>query len=357
MLIGREGEQALLRRLLADGRAGRGRALLVQGEAGIGKSALLAFCVEQAATARVITGAGREAEEHLPFAGLHLLMRPVADHMDALTPVQQTVMRNVFEAGSQGPEDRFRVAVAVQTLLAAVAARGHLVMLVDNVQWLDRCSAEVLLFAARRLAGTGVTMVFAGRDGRADFQSPDVQELTLRQLDSEASAELLTEHHPDRAAPVREGVLWEAEGNPLALLELPEAFAARERAGAFSPPIGPVGAPRLPQKVRDTLQTQVAALPGATRRLLLLMAIDDRGDLGVLVRAGQRLGVSIGDLESAEHGGLVGVRDRSVVFRHPLLRAAVRAASSLPQRLAAHDALAAAYEGEQDVDRQAWHLA
>ncbi|WP_433464567.1 helix-turn-helix transcriptional regulator [Spirillospora sp. CA-128828] len=357
MLHGREEEQALLRRMSAEGRAGRGNALVLRGDAGIGKSALLEFCAEQADAARVLRGAGIEAEGRLPFAALHLLLQPVADRIGALPHAQRAALGDVLGARPQTPESISAKGMALLALLTDIAADGHLLVLIDDAQWLDRFSAEVLLFAARRLRAQGVTMIFAGRGGPPEFPSPGIASRTLEPLDAAASAELLADLHPALVAPVRERILWEAAGNPMALAGLSGALTDRERLGGVFPPIGPLSGPRVPGTVREVFQARVTGLPRATRSLLLLAAIDDRGDLGVLVRAGHLLGVSVEDLEPAEHGGLIELGDRSLAFRHPLVRAVVRETSSLPQRLAAHNALGAAYEGELDGDRRAWHLA
>ncbi|WP_131763632.1 ATP-binding protein [Actinomadura fibrosa] len=356
MLYGREPEQALIDRMLADGRAGLSGSLVLSGDVGTGKSALLAFAADRASGARVVRVAGVEAEARLPFAGLHLLLRSVADRVEALPASQREVLRDPLGTGVSGPEECVRVGLAVLALLSGTGCDGRLAVLIDDAQWLDGPSAEALLFAARRLEAGGTTMIFAGRGGDG-FPAQGLPSRVLGPLDAEAAAGLLDERHPDLSPWVRERLLREAAGNPAALVALPAALTDRERTGGLFPPAGPVGLDRFPAEWRGAFDAQVAGLPAATRALLLLAALDDRGELGVLVCAGRRLGASVGDLEAAEQGGLIEVRDRRLVFRNPLLRAAIAAASSLPRRSAAHEALAAAYGDERDAERRAWHLA
>ncbi|MFF4415857.1 AAA family ATPase [Streptosporangium sp. NPDC001559] len=337
MLYGRAAEQAVIDRLLSEARAGRSGALLVRGEPGIGKTALL----DHAATgdARVLRGTGIESEAELPFAGLHLLLRPVLDRLDALPEQQERAVRAAFGLAAVQAGDRLLVGLAVLSLLSELAEEGPLLVLVDDAQWLDQASTDALLFAARRLDAEGVVLILAARD---PFTAQGIDELVLRGLDAPASAALLG---PEIDPVTRYRVLAEARGNPLALIELPKAAA------------GDGTAPALTDRVQNAFLGQVKRLPEATQGLLAVASAEDTGDLRVVLRAAATFGDFLEDLHPAESADLVRVQAGTVTFRHPLVRAAVYQGIPPSLRLAVHRALAEALDGREDADRRAWHLA
>ncbi|MEV0360579.1 AAA family ATPase [Nocardia sp. NPDC050697] len=344
-LLGRAAELARIDALLAAAQAGRSGALVLRGEAGIGKTALL----EHAAAAGLPTvrGAGLESEAELPFAALHLLVRG-AD-LTALPPRQRAALDGAFGLAEHDPADRMLIGLAVLSLLAEEAADGPLLCLVDDAHWLDRATAETLLFAARRLDAEGVALIFATRAGDDDFPAPGLPELPVGALPPEVAAALLDAGHTGLAPTVRYRALVEAAGNPLALLELPALLAAEVPGAAPEQP--------LPQRLRQAFHGRVARLPVATRTLLLVAAAADAADLGTVLRAGAALGAGAAELSPAERAGLVRTGTAGVVFRHPLLRSAVYQGAPLPERLAVHRALAAAATGPENADIRAWHLA
>ncbi|MFI6506654.1 AAA family ATPase [Streptosporangium sp. NPDC050855] len=354
MFHGRTDELAVIDRLLADARGRRSGALVVRGEAGIGKSALLDHAAAEAGDMRVLRGVGIESESELPFAGLHLLLRGVADHVDALPDRQARALRGALGMAPVSGGDRFLTGLAVLTLLADLAEDRPLLCLVDDAHWLDHASAEVLLFAARRLGAEGIALVFAARDLHAPaFPAPGLAEMRLSGLDGATAADLLAGHAADLPRHVREQILREARGNPLALLEL----SAAQREGQL--PAYPYNLGTLPthSRIQQTFTDRIATLPERTRTLLLVAAADDTGDPAVVLGAAARLGADVEDLEPAEHRRLLLFTEDRLVFRHPLIRAAAYRGATLSRRIAVHRALADTLEAHADADRRAWHLA
>ncbi|MFB4320211.1 AAA family ATPase [Actinomadura sp. 21ATH] len=359
-LHGRDGEIARIDRLVREARGGRGEALILRGEAGVGKTALLDHAAATAAGAgmAVLRGAGIETESGLPYAGLHLLLRRHLDRVDALPDGQAGALRAALGRGAAGEAggDRFLVGLAVLTLLADLAEERPLLCVVDDVQWLDRESAAALLFAVRRLEAEPLAVLLAERDddpagGTAEpaasgLAGSGLAELRLRGLGRDAAASLLAERAAELPRYEISEVLAEAAGNPLALLELPALRSGGARAGSsrFA---------RIQQGYAD----RVAALPAATRTLLLVAASDDGGDPGVILKAAGALGAAVADLEPAERRGLLSASEGRLEFRHPLVRTAVLAGAPLNARLEAHRALAAAYLDLGDPCHHAWHLA
>jgi len=352
VLHGRLAEQTVLDALLSHARDGRSGALAIIGEPGIGKTALLEYAAAQSDGMRVLRGTGIESEAELAFASLHLLLSPVLDHLDGLPDPQRTALSGALGLGPSQPGDRFLIALAVLSLLSELAEERPLVCLLDDVQWLDRASATALQFVARRLEGEGVAMLFAARESGQAFVTPGIAEMRLGGLDSDASAALLAERDTGLPASVREEILGEARGNPLALIELP-AVAERD-----APPGVPLLAP-LPvtSRLQDVFGHQVRSLPAATQTLLLVAAANDTGGLAPLLRAGAMLGGGIGDLASAEESGLVTLTAGKLVFRHPLVRAAIYHGAPRSDRIAVHGALADAFGESDDLARRAWHRA
>ncbi|MDP4500601.1 helix-turn-helix transcriptional regulator [Nonomuraea turcica] len=347
MLYGRQAEQAVIGGLL-DGRSG---ALVVRGEAGIGKSALLESCVA-GARVRVLRVTGVESEADLPFAALHLLLRPVVDHIEALPPQQAEALRGALGLGGATRGDRFLVGLATLSLLVELSAAGPVVCVVDDAQWLDGESADALLFAARRLYAEPVVVLFGAREG--DFPARGLPELRLGTLDAEAAREVLAEQAADLPPAVRDQVVAEAGGNPLALVELPRMLTAEQRRGAVVPLSFSLGAAQpVTDRVLTGFHDRIAALPEATRCCLLVAALDHHDELDVLAGAVGLLGASLADFAEAERAGLVRVGLGGVVFHHPLVRTAVLLGCDIAARMAAHRALAETV----DEDRRAWHLA
>jgi DNA-binding CsgD family transcriptional regulator len=346
MLRGRRAEQERIDALLAAARDGISGALVVRGEPGIGKTALLEYAAQRAGGMRVLRGAGIESEAELPFAGLHMLLRPAADALEALPGPQRQAIASAFGLGAAGGGDRFLVGAAVLSLLAHLAEAQPLLCLVDDAQWLDRPSAEALLFAARRLDREGVVVLFAVREHSGEFAPAGVPELPLAGLDVESAGALLDDLGAGLAADQRERLITETHGNPLALRELPPLIATQ---GVY------LGLIPLTSRVLGAFHHQVGALPARSRRMLLVAAADDTGDLPTLLLAADTLGLGPADLQPAETSGLVSVTAGGLAFRHPLIRAAVYHGAPLAQRVAVHAALAAA--NADDVDRRAWHLA
>jgi DNA-binding CsgD family transcriptional regulator len=347
MLYGRQAELSVIAELL-EGRSG---ALVVRGVAGIGKSALLESAAASA-HARVLRVTGVESEADLPFAALHLLLRPALEHAEALPRQQLEALRGAFGCGGTTRGDPFLVGLATLSLLAELSTAGPVLCLVDDAQWLDGESADALLFAARRLHAEPVTVLFAAREG--GFPARGLPELWLGELDVEAARKLLSEQVADLPPAVRDQLLAEAGGNPLALIELPRMLTPEQRRGARVPLSSSLGtAQPVTDRVLTGFRDRVSELPDATRACLLVAALDDHDELDVLERALGLLGASLDDFADAERAGLVRVGPMGVAFRHPLVRTAVLMACDIAGHRAAHRALAETV----DDDRRAWHLA
>ncbi|WP_245899874.1 helix-turn-helix transcriptional regulator [Nonomuraea indica] len=350
MLYGRPEETATIDRLLQRARNGGSGALVLRGEAGIGKSALLDHAVETAADLRVIRGAGIESESELPFAGLHLLLRGVLDRIDALPDRPAQALRGALGLAAAVESDRFLVGLGVLLLLADLAEERPVLCVVDDAHWLDGASAEALLFAARRLEAEGVVMLFAVREVHAPaFPTPGVAELRLAGLAPEAAARLLDEQARTLPRHVRDQILQEAQGNPLALLEL---LAAQREGQLVAEPYGAYALSTF-SRIQQTFADRIATLPEATQTLLLVAAAEQDGDPATVFGAAERLGAGVSDLEPAEDRRLLGMSGDRLTFRHPLIRTAAYRGATVSARLAVHRALAQVLDG----DRRAWHLA
>src|SRR5271170_8102420 len=291
-LYGRDAELAALSDLLDQARHGISGTLVLRGDPGIGKTALVSHVIAQSDGFRIIRGAGIEEESELPFAGLHLLLRPALDRVDALPGVQAEALRGALGLAKAGPPDRFLVGLAVLSLLAELAAERPLLCVVDDAQWLDRASADALLFAARRLDTESIVLLLCARTGA--LTAAGLPELTLPGLSAQAATELLPDGLP---ASRRYRVLAEAAGNPLALLELPRVLAGAQ--------------PEIPLPLTDRLraafETQLTGLPEPTRTVLLVAAAEGTGDLAPILRAAGLLGASLADLDPARAAGLIEV--------------------------------------------------
>ncbi|HEY2656055.1 MAG TPA: AAA family ATPase, partial [Solirubrobacteraceae bacterium] len=349
VLQGRRAEREALKRLLEAVRGGQSRVLVVRGEPGVGKTALLASAVSSARGFRVIRAAGVESEMELAFAALQQLCTPLLDRLDRLPVPQRDALAVAFGLRGGEAPDRFLVGLAVLSLLAEVADEQPLLCVVDDAQWLDRVSAQALVFVARRLWAEPVAVVFATRDPGGELEGlPGLVVQGLRNGDARALLGSVLRVPLDER--VRERLLAETRGNPLALLELPRGLTPAELAGGF----GLLGALGLSGRIEDSFQRRLAELPAETQRLLLVAAAEPVGDPVLVWRAAERLG--IGGQAALDTDGLLTIGAR-MTFRHPLVRSAVYRAASPNERRAVHRALADATDPEVDPDRRAWHLA
>jgi DNA-binding CsgD family transcriptional regulator len=351
MLLDRVAEREVLGQLLDSARDGRSGALVVWGEPGAGKSALLDYAVESSSGLRLARAVGVESEMELAFAALHQLCGPMLDRLDRLPPAQRDALSVALGLSAGDAPDRFLVGLAVLGLLARAAERQPLLCVIDDAQWLDRASAQMLGFVARRLLGEAVALVFATREPIEEFSGlPKLLVGGLADRDADALLDSVLRVAIDQR--VRERIVAETRGNPLALLELPRGMTPAELAGGF----GVLGAPRLSGRIEESFQRREAALPAATRRLLLVAAAEPVGDPVLLWRAAGRLAIGPEAAVAAQVDGLLTIGAR-VTFRHPLARSAVYGAASLGERRAVHQALAEATDPEADPDRRAWHRA
>ena len=350
-LMSRRRESDALRRLVDAVRAGESRALVVRGEPGVGKTALLDYVGDQASGCRVVRAAGVQSEMELAFAGLHQLLGPLLDHLERLPVPQSEALRTVFGVSHGAAPDRFFVGLAVLGLLSEVAQEQPLVCLVDDEQWLDRASAQVLGFVARRLGAESVALVFAARVPSDDLAGlPELVVEGLGEVDARALLDsVLTGPLDER---VRDQIVSETRGNPLALLELPRGVTPAELAGGFGLP----GAVPLSGRIEESFRRRVEALPTETRRLLQLAAADPVGDPVLVWRAAERLAIEAEAATPAVEAGLLEFGAR-VRFRHPLVRSAAYRSASASERRVVHRALAEATDPEVDPDRRAWHRA
>jgi DNA-binding CsgD family transcriptional regulator len=350
--LGRAQERASLDGLLDRVRDGESAVLIIRGEAGIGKTALLQYCARQASGCRVARIAGIESELEMPFAALHQLCTPMLGELGALPEPQQQALRVAFGLAPGRAPDRFLVGLAVLGLLAERAAERPLVCLVDDAQWLDEPSRQVLGFVGRRLMAEAVLLVAAVRETGDEqlFALPALSLDGLSKEDARALIRAVVPGHLDEQ--VRDRIVAETRGNPLRLLELPREMNTAELAGGFGTPgTGTVAGP-----IEEHYARRVSALPASTQRLLLLAAADPTGDATLLWRAAQTLGVARDAAAAAESEQLLELGSQ-VRFRHPLVRSTVYATAERGDRAAAHSALAAATDVDVDPERRVWHLA
>ena len=352
-LIGRAGEVERLTQVLDRVRKGRSAVLVIRGEAGIGKTALLSYARARASGGQRAEIAGVESEMELPFAGLHQLCRPMLDRLDALPAQQRDALAVAFGLASGDVPDRFLVGLAALTLLASVAEEGPLVCLIDDAQWLDDASSQALGFVARRLVAEPMAIVFATRDPGVADVLVGLPELSLAGLDGDDARALLARVIPGRLdESVRDRIVAEARGNPLALRELPRGLPAARLAGGFGLP----DALTLSDRIEKSFLRQLDGLPRDTELLMLTAGADPAGDPALLRRAAKRLGIAPATLEPGAWGDLLEVDER-VRFRHPLVRSAVYRAASDEVRRRVHGALAEEIDAALEPDRRAWHRA
>jgi DNA-binding CsgD family transcriptional regulator len=349
VLHGRRDEREVLDRLLEAVRGGRSRVLVMTGEPGVGKTALLESAIGSASGFRVMRAVGVESEMELPFAALQQLCAPMLNRLERLPAPQRDALCVAFGLAAGNVPDRFLVGLAVLSLLSEAAQEQPLVCTVDDAQWLDRASAQALVFVARRLLAESVALVLVTRDPGDELEG--LAKLALEGLPTgDARALLGSALRVPLDEQVRERLVAETRGNPLALLELPRGLTPAELAGGF----GLLDAPGLSVRIEDSFRRRLAGLPVDTQRLLLVAAAEPVGDPVLVWRAAQRLGIGV--KAAAETDGLLAI-DTRVTFRHPLVRSSVYRAASAEDRQAVHRALADATDPEVDPDRRAWHLA
>jgi predicted negative regulator of RcsB-dependent stress response len=338
---------------LADVLAGRSRTTVVRGEAGVGKSALLGYLDDRIAGWRVVRAVGVESEMELAYAGLHQLCVPLLEHLDRLPVPQRDALATVFGLSSGPAPDRFLVGLATLTLVAEVAEDQPLVCVVDDAQWLDQASAQVLGFVARRLLAERIALVCAARTGFGDDVLAGLPELSIHGLgDTEARALPLEHVYGPLDAAVCDQLVAESHGNPLALLELPRTWNAAALAGGFGLP----GSQPVVSKIEQSYVRRLRLLPADTQLLVLAAAAEPLGDPMLFHRAAQTLDLDMAAVSPAVDAGLLQMGGR-VEFAHPLVRSAAYRSASLQESQAVHRALAEATDAEADPDRRAWHLA
>jgi DNA-binding CsgD family transcriptional regulator len=348
MLLGRDREQRALARLLEQASAGSSGVLAFVGEAGIGKSSLLDWTAQQARGMQLLRVRGVQSEAHIPFASLFELLRPALGSRDKLPPPQIAALESALALRPAEASDRLAVGAATLSLIAAYADSAPLAILIDDAQWLDGSSADAVRFALRRLVADPVAVVLTVRQGEPSLlDGADLRTLRVEGLDAEASAELLSSAAPGTTPQTAARLHRETGGNPLALLEL-----AREPQAdtPLDTPLATV------TSVATGYLQRARMLPSRTFDMLVLASAADTGDVVVLARAAETLGLAISDLPAAEERELINVHAGTFEFRHPLTRSAIYGGASPAQRRSAHRALADALP-ENEADRRAWHLA
>jgi DNA-binding CsgD family transcriptional regulator len=352
-LLGREREREVLTRLLGAAGDGNGGVLVVYGEPGAGKTALLEEAVREGRELRVLRTVGVEGEMALPYAALQQLCSPILDLMAPLPlpQPQRDALAVAFGLSAGQPPNPFLVGLAVLGLLSETAEDRPLACLVDDAQWLDDASARSLAFVARRLLAEKIALVFATREPAVALAGfPELHVGPLGNRDGRALLESVLPARLDER--VLERLVAETHGNPLALLELPRGLTPSQLAGGFGLP----AALPLSAQIQESFTRRLVTLPGDARRLLLVAAADPTGDLALVWRAAQRLGLAESAARAIESDGLLSLH-AGVVFRHPLARSAVYSAAGADERSEVHRALAEATDPDVDPDRRAWHRA
>jgi DNA-binding CsgD family transcriptional regulator len=350
-LKGRVRECAVLDGLIDAARRSESRALVLRGEPGVGKTALIEHLVTHASGCRVARAVGVQSEMELAFAGLHQLLAPMLNRLDRLPAPQCDALQTAFGVSPGAAPDRFLVALAVLSLFSEVAEERPLICVVDDEQWLDRASSQALTFVARRLDAESVALVFAARATSYELAGlPELLVDDLRERDARALLDSVVTGPLDTR--VRERIVSETRGNPLALLELARGLTPEDLAGGFGLP----GTPPLSGGIEETFRRRIEALPAETQRLLQLAAVDPVGEPLLVWRAAERLGIPSQAAGPAAEAGLLEFNTR-VQFRHPLVRSAAYRSASLLERQSAHRALSEVTDPSIDPDRRAWHRA
>jgi DNA-binding CsgD family transcriptional regulator len=353
-LLGRAREQSLLTSLL-DGVGERGQALVLRGDPGIGKSRLLSVAAQTACDRgiTVLTATGVHSEAHLPFAGLHQMLRPVRERAVELPSIQRDALDAAFGLTRDVAPEHYRIAMAALDLLAEVADDAPLLLVVDDAHWLDPPTAAVLAFVARRIESDPIVLLAATRDGYPSvLADAGLPEHRLAGLDDATAAALLDAAAPKLPVTARSRVLREAGGNPLALLELPAVAAEPGEQESV-----PGGLP-LTERLERAFAGRVSDLPDATRLVLLVAALNDGDAVSEILQAAADVAATPLDLDAAEpavEAALIDLDISSIRFRHPLARSAVRQNAGVQQRRRVHEALAATLD--VDPDRRVWHRA
>jgi len=353
MLRGRRAECDALDRLLANARAGESQVLVLRGEAGIGKTSLLDYLSRRASGCRVVRAGGVESESEFAYAGLHQLCAPFLDRLESVPGPQRDALRTAFGLQTGEPPDRFLVGLAVLNLLAEAGDEQPLICLIDDAQWLDRISAQTLVFVARRLLAERIGFVIAVREPGDGLELAGLPELAVGGL-SDADARTLLDSVLKGPVDnrVRDRIVAETRGNPLALLELPRAWTTAELAdGAGLPDTVP-----LSGRIEQGFLRRLEPLPADTRRLLLTAAAEPLGDATLLWRAASRLGLGADAAAAAAAADMIEFGSR-IRFRHPLVRSVAYRSASVEERQDVHRALAEATDPDVDPDRRAWHRA
>lgn len=352
-LRGRQDECEKLDQLVARVQGGHSSVLVLRGEVGIGKTALLDHVRNGADGFRIARAVGVESEMELAFGGLHQLCAPFLDHLGRLPGPQRDALGTAFGLSTGTPPDRFLVGLAVLSLLADVAAKEPLLCVIDDAQWLDKVSAQTLAFVARRLLAERIGLVVAVREPSLETELAGLPQLTVERLNDCDARALLDSVIPGRLDErVRNRIVAETQGNPLALLELPRGLTPAELAGGFGRP----DARPLASQIEQSFLRRVQALPSETQQLLLIAAAEPVGDVTLLAKAAELLGIEASAASSAEAAGLITIGTR-VRFRHPVVRSAAYRVASTEARQQVHRALADATDPDTDPDRRAWHLA
>ncbi|MGY4650721.1 helix-turn-helix transcriptional regulator [Mycobacterium sp. URHB0021] len=352
-LFGRRRELAALDRMLDDARCGQSAVLVLRGESGVGKTALLDYLLDRASDVHVAQIAGAELEMELAYAGLHQLCGPMLHDLEKLPSPQREALGVAFGLREGKTPDQFLLAIAVLSLLAESSAKHPLLCVIDDVQWLDRASVQALSFVARRILADPIAMVFAVREPNDERELTGLPELMVEALDDTDARALLAAAMPGAIDErVRERILAEARGNPLALLQLQTGPTPAELAGGY----GLAQSRPLARRIENSFSVQLRALPRETRQLLLIAAADPIGNPTSLWRAAELLGLGIGDATPAEEADLIAI-DTRVRFQHPLVRSAIYRGATLSSRRRAHQALAEAIDPQSDEELRAWHRA
>jgi DNA-binding CsgD family transcriptional regulator len=350
-LRGRAGECETLRELISTVQSGSCQVLVLRGEAGVGKTALLEYVSDLASGFRCVQVAGVQSDMELAFAGLQQLCAPLIDHADELPQPQREALNVAFGRGVGPPPDRFLVGLAVLSLMSAAAHDRPLLCVIDDAQWLDQVSVQTLSFVARRLLAEPVALVFAARDSGAQALT-GLPELVIRGLSNDDSRELLESVMVGGIDPrVRDRIVAETRGIPLALLEVPRNVPATELAGGFW-----VSGARSAGQIEEGFVRRIQGLPADTQRLLLIAAAEPVGDAALFLRAAAHLGIAVDALAPAEAAGVIEFGPR-MRFSHPLMRSAAYRAAGLTDRREIHRVLAEATDPQSDPDRRAWHAA
>lgn len=351
-LRGRDRECETLRELLAMARSGSSRVLVLRGEAGVGKTALLQYLSARADGFRVTRVSGIESDMELAFAGLHQVCLPLLDRVGELPAPQREALEVAFGLGVGPTPDRFLVGLAVLSLIASAADDQPVLCVIDDVQWLDEVSVQTLGFVARRLLAEPVALVFGLRDG-GETVLAGLPQLPIGGLSDSGARELLDSVLPGRLDErVRDRIIAETRGIPLALLELPRTLSAAELAGGFATS----GTQQSAGQLEECFIQRIRELPPLTQRLVLTAAAEPVGDAALFLRAAAHLGIPVDALAPAEDAGVIEFGPR-MRFHHPLMRSAAYRAADVAERRAVHRALAAATDPHSDPDRRAWHAA